>query len=776
MNRLLLTLLVITYLVSCKTTDQNITITQNGQSKYRIIYSDKAPSDLLEEIMFFKEGLKLMTGVDIPVLSDIVGKQAEEILIGATNRNSTFENSIPLKALGKEGYFAGVRGKSWVITSNSTNGITNGLYDILGKLGATKMAENITQYANKKTLMVEAKDITHVPAFSYRQAINPHALNAEYRKWNHLNIDNQMDWGTWGYSAAKIFTPESYFKSNPDYFASVNGKFIPDQFNFSNKSMEAALEKNLEVWSMAKGRAPYWSISPTENHIVSEDDLTQQSIKETGSAAGALLKLVNSIAEKKKDRIHAVWLDGPYRVAPSNIKPAENVMIVLDTKDVNHAASLEENIWNEPFRTDLTGWKKITTNIAVVSHVTNEKNFMMPFPCLNALQGSLKYLKKEGVDKIIFSGVSGPGAPMANLNFFVAASLAWNIDQSVDSLIWKYCDNHYGPAAKSMYGYYKALETAVASGNVMLSMDQSPAKAFKSWLTPNNINQLYSYFNPLAAMTQENSLLKEKIDRDRLSLIYSQLEVAKSMGTNTFGYFMNFGALKASLVRQDKPIGKTGGDEEFKGIKDADFRPIQGMRDLLDKFVQDCYDNAIRVIDSKGTTPEQYRDLTLKYMTQKVQSHAGFKKGTILLNSVADAEYGDGDGAILNDGASGLAENPYSNWLGLKGGNSELTWDLGRDTTLSSLSLRFLQSPTQRAYLPNSVSVQVSSDGNTFSDISTKSIASASGTKTESMSISFGKNKIRAIKIKMKSPEKCSAETVCAGDNAVVLMDEIVLR
>ncbi len=55
MNRLLLTLLVITYLVSCKTTDQNITITQNGQSKYRIIYSDKAPSDLLEEIMFFKE-------------------------------------------------------------------------------------------------------------------------------------------------------------------------------------------------------------------------------------------------------------------------------------------------------------------------------------------------------------------------------------------------------------------------------------------------------------------------------------------------------------------------------------------------------------------------------------------------------------------------------------------------------------------------------------------------------------------------------------------------
>ena len=112
MNRLLLTLLVITYLVSCKTTDQNITITQNGQSKYRIIYSDKAPSDLLEEIMFFKEGLKLMTGVDIPVLSDIVGKQAEEILIGTTNRNSAFENSIPLKTLGKEGYFAGVRGKS----------------------------------------------------------------------------------------------------------------------------------------------------------------------------------------------------------------------------------------------------------------------------------------------------------------------------------------------------------------------------------------------------------------------------------------------------------------------------------------------------------------------------------------------------------------------------------------------------------------------------------------------------------------------------------------
>ncbi len=776
MNRLLLTLMVISYLVSCKTTDQNITITQNGQSKYRIIYSDKAPSDLVQEIMFFKEGLKLMTGVDIPALSDIVGKQEEEILIGATNRNAAFESSIPLKELGKEGYFSGVRGKRWVITGNSTNGIINGLYEILSKMGASKLTENITQYANKKTLITEAKDITHVPSFSYRQAINPHALNEEYRKWNHLNIDNQMDWGTWAYSADKIFTPESYFKSNPEFFAQIKGKPVPDQFNFSNKSMAAALEKNLEVWSMAKGRATYWSISPSENHIVSEDDLTQQTIKETGSAAGALLKLVNSIAEKKKDRIHVIWLDGPYRVAPSNPKPAENVMIVLDTKDVNHAASLGESVWNEPFRTDLAGWKKLTSNIAVVSHVTNEKNFMMPFPCLTALQGSLKYLKKEGVEKIIFSGVSGPGAPMSNLNFYVASGLAWDTDQSVDSLIWKYCDNHYGTAARSMYGYYKGLETAVGAGKVMLSVDQSPAKAFKSWLVPNNINQLYSYFNPLTAMIQNNSLLKEKIDRDRLSLIYSQLEVAKSMGTNTFGYFMNFGALKASLVRQDKPVGKTGGEEEFKGIKDADFRPIQGMRDLLDKFVQDCYDNAIRVIDSKGTTPEQYRDLTLKYMSQKVQIHAGYKKGTILLNTSGDAEYGDGDGALLYDGASGLTEYLYSNWLGLKGGNSELTWDLGIDTMISSISFRFLQSPSQRAYLPNSVSVLVSADGNSFTEISTKNIAAAAGSKTESMSVGLGKNKIRAIKLKMKSTEKCGPETIVAGGNAVVLLDELVLR
>lgn len=762
-------------ILSCKQSDKPLVISQNKSSRYRIIYGDKAPAELVKSIGEFKEHLKLITGAEIMALSDIVGKQTEEILIGKSNRSESISGSIPFDQLGNKGYYSGTMGSKWVITGNSTEAIKNGLYDILNRMGCTKLTDNLTQFVNKPILIIDTKPVVHIPTFSYRQVINPHSQAADYRHWNQINIDNQNDWGTWGYSCEKILPSGSYLSSNPNYFAVVQGKTVSNQINFSNPVVLAAIEKNLDVWSMVKGRASYWSISPYENHIVSEDELTQKAIAETGSASGALLKMVNAIAEKNKNRTHAVWLDGQYRKAPTNLKLAENIMVVLDTKDVNNGSSLETGLINEPFRKDLAAWKALTRNIAVIAHVTNEVNFMMPYPCLNAWQQSMKYLKKEGVEKIILSGISGPGAPASNLNFYVTSQLAYNADQSVDSLIWKYCDNYYGRASRPMMGYFQALEKAVAAGG-NLTYDQTPGQSFKSWLSPNIINQLYSYFNTALPLTEGNSDIAQKVDRDRLALIYTQLDVARAMGTKTFGYFMNLGALRASLVRQDKSLAKANAEEEFTGIKNAEFKPIQGMKDLLGQFVSKCDEYDIKVLDSKGNTPYTFSESINEYISQPVQLHSGFNKGNILLGSTPDFLYGGGDGTILNDGVLGLADYPYSNWLGLKGGTSELTWDLGKDTSVNNITLRFLQSKNNRGFLPQNVTISTSTDGTNFSDAGSKSIPASATDKIESISFALGNKRIKAIKIKTTSLDTCPAENVNAGSNTVVLMDEMILR
>ncbi len=775
MNKYLL-FLIILFAGACKSSPKDIAITKNSASNYRIIYGEKAPVELVQAIQTFKDNLKIVTGADIMAFADIVGQQDEEILIGNSNRTAKYQSSIPFNDLGDNGYFAGVRDKKWIITGNKPDAIITGLFDLLGKLGSTKLNATMTQYEQIPFFTIIGKDRIQIPSFSYRQCINPYSLNEDYRKWNHINIDNQKDWGTWAYSTEKIFPSESYFKSNPEYFAQINNQAVPNQINFSSPTMAIALEKNLEVWTMAKGRATYWSVSPYPNYIVSADIATKKTIEETGSAAGALVKMVNAVAAKNKERTYAIWLDGPYRKAPANITVDKNVMIVLDTKDADYAQSLGEGSINESFRKDLSDWKKLTSNIAVVSHLTNEEYFMMPFPNLTALPKSLKYLKNEGVDKIIFSGVSGTGSPMADLKFYVASHLAYDLNENVDSLISRYCENTYSQATSSMIGYAKALEKAVQNGQSKLSIDESPAQAFKSWLAPNNINQLYSYFNSTTTLAQNNSELKAKLDRDRLSLIYSQLRVAQAMGTNTFGYFMNLGALKATLVRAEQPVGKVNQDENF-GIKNAQFKPIQGMKDLLRQFVTDCDAYSIRVVDTKGTTPLQFEEQLLKYIDQNVNIHGGFKKGSIQFNSSTDPEYGDNEGSILNDGVSGLAEFPEANWLGLKGGEAEIIWDLGNDTLVSSISMRFLQSKNKRALLPQNVKIATSTDGSNFKEMGAKSISpSSSITQIENVSFALGKNKLKYIKINLKSEEICPLNTDFAGSPSAILLDEIVLK
>ncbi|MEP7322991.1 MAG: DUF4838 domain-containing protein [Saprospiraceae bacterium] len=762
---------------ACKQNKQNLIITNNGITRYRIIYSANASDSLKEAINAFKNSLKLMTEVELSSFADIVGTSDEEILIGKSNRLNKYENSIPYKELGSTGYFTKTADKKWIITGNTTTAIFNALYDIINRLGSLKLTEGMTQYSSRKNLAILSDPGTKIiPSFNFRQTLNPQSSNAEYRNWNKINVDNEKDWGTWGYSLERILAAPSYFKTHPEYYAQIGNDRSPNQINFSDTSSEIALRKNLDVWSMAKGRALYWSISPYPNHIVSEDAKTLNTIKETGSAAGAPLKVANAVALLNKEKIYSVWLDGPYRKACTTFSLEPNVMLVLDTKDTDHGVSLGEGNANETFRKDLSDWKKITSNIAVYLHLTNEENYLMPFPNLHALQKTLHYLHDQGVEKVILGGDSGSGTSFSDLKFYVASNLAYNVNENVDSLIWKYCDFSYGKAASSMNGYIQALERSIQSSKSKLAYNAEPSSAYRSWLTPAIINQLYTYFNNIITLTQNDSELREKIEKERLGLIYTQLEVAKCMGTKTFGYFMNVGALRSQLVKADQPTGQAKKEIELATQK-AQWRSIQGMKDLLGQFATSCETIGIKTIDSKGTTPQQFKDLTLKFLDQSVEMHLGFKKGELTFNTSPDPEFADGDPSVLEDGLYGIEESPKTNWLALKGGEGEVTWDYGKDTTISSLSVRFLQSLAARAWIPTSATCLVSNDGKSFTEVKKSAISSSNASSLiVSQNFNFGKKSIRFIKLKTSSKATCPADHPLSGDPAVVLLDEFVVK
>jgi len=758
--------------ISCQQSPREIVIAEDRKSNYRIIFAEEAPDSLRTAIEILQNHLRLMTGADVKAYSDIVVPQAEEILVGKSKRMEKYLNKIPLADLGS-GYYEGVHDKKWIIMANSASAILSGIYDIVGRLGSVKVSQDLTQFTQVQRFTRSSDPYIFKPTFSYRQAVTPLANNDQYRAFNQININNTDDWGTWAYSMERIFPATSYFSSKPQYFAEIQGKRLPAQVNFSDPRMKEDLTKNLEVWTMSKGLASYWSIGPYSNRIVSEDELTRKAIGETGSPSGALLQLVNEIAAENKSRTYAIWLDGPYRIAPDKIQPLNNVMVVLDTRDVDHAVSLGEGQTNETFRRDLAAWKRQTTNIAVVSHLTNEEKFMMPFPNLYALQRSLKYLDSEGVDKIIFVGNSFIGSAMPDLKFYVASNLAWNVDQPVDTLIKRYCDNKYGVAAASMYAYVRALETTLQSTKSRLYVNGSPSDGFRSWLQPTNINQLYSYFSATTSVTGNNPDLRDLVLLERLSLIYTQLEVAKSMGTNTYGYFMNIGAL-SQLIRQENTMRQ---EKATMDIRKKDWGTIQGMRDLLDQFVNDCDRMSVRVVDAKGTTPAQYRTLVQKYIDQQIQTHFAFKRGTFTFNVSPDPYFADGAETILYDGVAGLAENPQTNWMGVSGGAFEVTWTNDKDTILKSLTTRFLQNTEVRAWLPTEVSCLVSADGTSFTEVNTVRFGPETLARAiRPVTFNLGNRKIKAIKLKASGLKTCPPDNIQSGLPAALVVDELEIR
>ncbi len=755
--------------ISCNQTNKELKIANNGVSNYRIIYASNASDSINQAVKTFQTQLKYITGADIQAFADIVGEQSEEILIGKSNRAAS--KDVPYSLLNHDGYYSGIHGKKWVIGGLNATAITQGLFDIITRSGSAKLNTTITQYGQNKNFTIKGETIFN-PSFSYRQSLNPYAANSEYRAFNHINIDNEKDWGTWEYSMERIFPNESYNKSNPEIFASIQGKKVSNQINFTEPNLIPLLEKNLDVWVMGKGRAKYWSISPYDNHIVSDDARTQQAIKETGSAAGPLIKVANEIAQKNKERQYALFLDGPYRQI-STLKPLSNVMLVLDTRDIDNTSSLGEGSINEPFRKDLEAWQKLTDNIAVMMHITNGKYFMAPYPNLTGLQKSLQYLQSKGIHKVIFSGVSSVGSSLCDLKFYVASNLAYNAQQSLDSLLDMYCGNKYGAGASNIKGFIKGLENAAQGGKTPLFYNSSPSESFRSWFSPNNINQLYSYYNSLIQLAQNNSQLKELVDIDRLALIYTQLEIAKAMGSKTYGYFMNIGAL-SQLVRAEQ--SKMKSVEELSN-KQAKWGAITGMKALIDQFVSDCNRLGVRAVDATGLTPDQYKENLLQYVNQAIQVHGGFKKGTISFNASPDPKFCDGDGSILNDGVLGTTNSISTNWIGLSGDENEITYSFDKDTTLSTVDIRFLQSTADRAWLPSSITCSISADGNTYTAVKTITVPpSQNALQIFNATFGLGKKNIKSIKIKTTGKKLCPGDHPLSGSPAVILTDEIIVN
>lgn len=144
-----------------------------------------------------------------------------------------------------------------------------------------------------------------------------------------------------------------------------------------------------------------------------------------------------------------------------------------------------------------------------------------------------------------------------------------------------------------------------------------------------------------------------------------------------------------------------------------------------------------------------------------------------------DSRYpGQGDKSLV-DGLKGTLNHRDGLWQGFNGDDLDITIDLGSEKTIKTVAASFYQSQRNWIFLPQSIEVNISTDGNNWAGIKTAENTESpqkDGSFTHTLSINFDSVNARFIKLKAKNLGTCPAWHPGAGDSAWLFVDEVVVE
>lgn len=162
--------------------------------------------------------------------------------------------------------------------------------------------------------------------------------------------------------------------------------------------------------------------------------------------------------------------------------------------------------------------------------------------------------------------------------------------------------------------------------------------------------------------------------------------------------------------------------------------------------------------DSVTFNKATYHDIVLKDQPHRKYSGQG-------ASSLLDGKYG---GQIFSDG----------NWLGFQSDDAEATIDLGSETDINSVALRFYVDTGSWIYDTPKIEVAVSSDGNEFKPVVSKDypVDNKFIKEIRTHKLEFPTEKARYIRIKAESLKEIPEwHTLAAGNPAFIFIDEIII-
>jgi hypothetical protein len=572
-----LSLLLISIFVLISAHAQQLTLVKEGKSACRIIIPEKANVIEIQAATVFQDYINRISGVRIPIASDITKPVDNEILIGNVNRDEL--KDIPVSKLAKDGLYIRNTGKKLVIAGGTEKGVLYGVYTFLEKyLGCRKYTSTVTVVPKQKSIVLKAINDMQLPSFDYRDNFYPDVAKGnilkrtpvgEYQTWHKLDNcfgmpDTGNEWGEFVHTFDGLLSTKEYGVSHPEYFSYYDGIRHPGanlqgrvdaQLCLSNPEVLEIVCKNLKAKIDANPGAIYWSVSQNDNvkycqcpkckEIDEKYASFSPGSKMYGTHAnslyspigmGSMLTFVNKVAERFPDKIISTLAYQYTRVPPKDLLPRNNVNIMLcSIESARHIAITEGD---KSFCEDLEGWGRLTNNIILWDYVVQYRNLLSPFPNLQTLQPNLKYFFDKGVTMLFSEGNPETGGEFYELKAYILSKLMWDVNADVNQIMNDFLNGYYGNAGKNIREYINLLEKSLAKSGEKLLIYGTPVEEKSSFLTDSLITEYNKIFDRAEKAVAGSPELLERVKVARLPVYYAMLEIARNEKTGKHGAFM----------------------------------------------------------------------------------------------------------------------------------------------------------------------------------------------------------------------------------------------
>ena len=372
-----------------------------------------------------------------------------------------------------------------------------------------------------------------------------------------------------------------YYKTNPEFFALVNGKrenatgrsgMLQPQVCFTNPRLRQVLLQEVKAYWKKCGapKNAFLRIANNDHERICQCKNCAEINKAEGSHAGLYLRVINELAaEMAKEYPDIKILANAYwttRVTPKITRPAHNVYLKFCDIEGTFSRKMDdpcdpENSWI--FR-DLKNWSKIGGKLYGTTYTTNFTYYLYPINDFDTFPYNLRLYHKHGA--VAFQDHSSwfvRGVDFEEWRYYLSARLQRNPYFDEEKERKEFFAFYYGPAVQEMEGYYQLIRSAAKQHNFQTGC----FFLFPSFYDAPFQRKANALFNRAMTACGKNKTYADRVAKERISLLYMEC---------------SSGALFSSYTvpEQIKKLEKLRSEANRLGVK----KRSPGSRDTLERW------------------------------------------------------------------------------------------------------------------------------------------------------------------------------------------------